>query len=234
MPPWVFMDDIPHWESGVLHQVRLVVHSMGHDFAMSHAQYQDDPDLNAAEAAFAVDEHSWLFPRAQSEFREGVADLRHYSLRLQTTPATATFFTRPDALVTYLQQVNVDLGRMSAHLNAAIIPVAITGQDTPQMIKPTSWWKIDDEFYDARGQCWALVALLRAISQDYGDYLQSRHADLGIRSAIHELVASQQTVWSPMILNGSGFGLFANHSLTLANYVDRAHLDLEDVVTLLR
>jgi hypothetical protein len=36
-----------------------------------------------------------------------------------------------------------------------------------------------------------------------------------------------------MILNGSGYGLFANYSLTMANYISRANaaaLDLRDIM----
>ena len=36
-------------------------------------------------------------------------------------------------------------------------------------------------------------------------------------------LATQETIWSPVILNGSGFGLFANHSLVMANYLARAN-----------
>jgi hypothetical protein len=36
-----------------------------------------------------------------------------------------------------------------------------------------------------------------------------------------------------MILNGSGFGFFANHSLVLASYVSRANAALIDLSNLL-
>ncbi|MGW8311525.1 MAG: DUF2333 family protein [Thiogranum sp.] len=44
---------------------------------------------------------------------------------------------------------------------------------------------------------------------------------------------SQQPTLSPVILNGSGFGLFANYSLTMANYIARANaavIDLRDLL----
>ena len=56
-----------------------------------------------------------------------------------------------------------------------------------------------------------------------------RQAQLSLRAAIHELETTQQTLWSPMVLNGSGFGVFANHSLVMANYLNRAQTDLADV-----
>jgi hypothetical protein len=40
-------------------------------------------------------------------------------------------------------------------------------------------------------------------------------------------------ILSPMILNGNGYGLFANYSLSMANYIARANaaaLDLRDIM----
>jgi hypothetical protein len=44
-----------------------------------------------------------------------------------------------------------------------------------------------------------------------------------VRQIIRELEASLQPLRSPVILNGSGFGFFANHSLVMANYLARAN-----------
>ena len=49
-----------------------------------------------------------------------------------------------------------------------------------------------------------------------------------------ELEATQQTVWSPVILNGTGMGVLANHSLVMANYISRANaaiIDLRDLLS---
>ena len=37
-----------------------------------------------------------------------------------------------------------------------------------------------------------------------------------------ELELTQRRLWSPLILNGTGFGIFANHSLMMANYTLKA------------
>ncbi len=232
-PPGVFLDDMPNWEQGVLTQVRVMVHSLNHDFALSRAQYIEDPDLAAAETAFAVDSHSWIFPPAEHEFKRGVGALQSYEQRLQSNPPAAGFYVSPEALHNYLDEIGVDLGKLSTQLNAALPQADTQLADALPVQQTTSWWHIDDQFYQARGQCWALVPLLRALEVEYGSQLRQHHAELSLRAAIHELEATQQTVWSPVILNGSGFGIFANHSLTLANYIDRAHLDLQDVQLLL-
>ena len=50
---------------------------------------------------------------------------------------------------------------------------------------------------------------------------------------IHEMENALSPVLSPMILNGDGYGMFANYSLAMANYISRANaaaLDLRDVM----
>ena len=97
----------------------------------------------------------------------------------------------------------------------------------------TSWFKLDDNFYEARGASWALLHFLKAIETDFADVLEKKNAKVSLQQIIRELEATQQTVWSPMILNGSGFGTLANHSLVMANYISRANAALIELSELL-
>ena len=97
----------------------------------------------------------------------------------------------------------------------------------------TPWLQIDNVFYEARGQAWALAHLLRAIEVDFADVLAKKNATVSVRQIIRELEAAQATLWSPMILNGSGYGILANHSLVMANYISRANAGLIDLRQLL-
>ena len=60
--------------------------------------------------------------------------------------------------------------------------------------------------------------LLRAIEVDFADVLAKKNATVSVRQIIRELEAAQEPLWSPMVLNGSGYGVLANHSLVLAGY----------------
>ena len=44
---------------------------------------------------------------------------------------------------------------------------------------------------------------------------------------------TQHSIYSPMIVNGRGFGLLANHSLVMASYVSRANAAIIDLRELL-
>ena len=88
-------------------------------------------------------------------------------------------------------------------------------------------------FYEARGAAWALVHFMKAVEHDFESVLQKKNALISLRQIVRELEATQESIWSPMILNGSGFGLFANHSLVMASYISRANaavIDLRDLL----
>ncbi len=76
----------------------------------------------------------------------------------------------------------------------------------------TPWLEIDDVFYEARGTSWALVHFLRAAQFDFADVLEKKNATVSLRQIIRELETSLEPVSSPIILNGRGYGFFANHS----------------------
>ena len=95
------------------------------------------------------------------------------------------------------------------------------------------WLQIDNEFYEARGACYALIHLLKAVEHDFAPVLEDKNALVSLRQIIRELENTQDAVWSPVILNGGGFGFFANHSLVMANYISRASAALGDLRALL-
>jgi hypothetical protein len=75
---------------------------------------------------------------------------------------------------------------------------------------------------------------LHAIEVDFSSVLEKKNALVSLRQIIRELEATQETLWSPMIMNGSGFGLMANHSLVMASYISRANagiIDLRELLT---
>ena len=86
----------------------------------------------------------------------------------------------------------------------------------------------------SRGAAWALIHLLKAVEIDFAPVLQKKNALVSLRQIIRELEGTQAMVWSPMILNGTGFGLLANHSLVMASYISRANaaiIDLRDLLS---
>ena len=78
-----------------------------------------------------------------------------------------------------------------------------------------------------------MLHFLKAAEIEFADVLEDKNALVSLQQIIRELEATQQTVYSPMILNGSGFGMLANHSLVMANYISRANAALIELSELL-
>jgi hypothetical protein len=95
------------------------------------------------------------------------------------------------------------------------------------------WLEIDNIFYETRGYVWTLLHVLKAIEIDFRGVLQGKSALLPMRRIIHKLENTQPAVWSPMILNNSGFGMLTNHSLIMASYISRANAAIIDLRILL-
>lgn len=246
MPPSVWLDNIPNWEFGVLVQVRDLARSMRNDFSRSQSQSAEDVDLIIAEPQFNFDSKSWIFPATENVYQEGIDALYGYLERLQD-PSTpdAQFYARADNLQEWLGQVEKRLGSLSQRLSASVGQIrfntdlagdtaAVQSTETSQqLVVKTPWSKIDDVFYETRGAAWALMHFLKAVEIDFEAVLIKKNALISLRQIIRELEATQRTLWSPMIMNGNGFGLFANHSLVMASYISRANAAVIDLRNLM-
>lgn len=246
MPPGVYLDNIPNWEFGVLVQVRDLSRAFRENFSRSQSQSTEDPDLIVAEPNLHFNNDSWLFPPTESEYGEAIDRLNSYLNRIADPGVVdAQFFARADNLSAWLVNVESRLGSLSQRLSASVgqarINTDVAGEGSATQSTPTSaefavrtpWLQIDDVFYEARGATWALMHFLRAIEVDFAPVLEDKNATASLRQIVRELEASQRTVFFPVILNGSGFGIFANHSLTMANYISRANaaiIDLRDLL----
>ena len=236
LPPGVFMDNIPNWEWGVLVQSRDLAIALRNDFSRSQTQSTEDPDLIKADNHLRIDSESWLFPAAETEYGDAQQALEAYLRRIaDPNQPQSQFYARADNLARYLGVVEKRLGDLSQRLGASVGQVRINtdlagesgaeqSSAAPEVVTvKTPWLELDDVFYEARGSSWALLHFLRAIEADFSGVLEKKNALISLRQIIRELEATQDIVWSPMILNGEGFGFVANHSLVMASYISRAN-----------
>lgn len=246
MPPGIWLDNIKNWEYGVLIQIRDVSKAMRESFSRSQSQSMENPDLALAEPRFNVDHKSWAIPWPEREYKDGQSYLKDYLDNLQNEREyTAQFFARADNLSYWLGSVEKRLGSLSQRLAASVgqrrVNTDLSGDMSTsgsigapsELFVKTDWLKIDDIFYEARGTSWALLHLLKAAEVDFEEVLINKNAAASLKQIIRELEMTQQAVFSPIIVNGRGFGLLANHSLIMASYISRAHsalLDLRDLL----
>ncbi|GAA0832689.1 DUF2333 family protein [Marinomonas arenicola] len=250
MPPGIFMDNMPSWEFGVLVQVRDLARAMRKEFSRSQSQSTEDVNLKVAEPQFNFDNNSWALPSSESEYLRGNKEILEYMDRLagNSSQAPAKFYARADNLVDWLSDVSTRLGSLSQRLSASVVKVRentdLAGNKSAQDASnnnneeaykyvKTPWGQIDNVFYEARGTSWALIHILKSVEVDFAPTLRDKNALVSLRQIIRELESTQESVWSPMILNGSGFGVLANHSLVMASYLSRANAALIDLRSLL-
>ena len=244
LPPGVFMDNIPNWEFGSLMASRDLAQALRNSFSRSQTQSTEDKDLGEADPLLNSPNDRWLLPSSESQYGKATDDLEKYLVRLSDSEdANAHFYARADNLADYLQTVSARLGSLSQRLSASVgqlkvdaapnADVAGKAAQSKAVYVKTPWNKIDDNFYEARGYTWALLEQLKAMRHDFAPILRSKNADASLQQVIRELEESQKALGSPVVLNGSPFGFFANHSLVMANYISRANAAIIDLRTLL-
>ncbi|MBS4051818.1 DUF2333 family protein [Methylomonas rivi] len=243
-PPGLFCDNIQNWEYGALVMLRDATTALRNHFARDQSQSAEDPDLAMAEPYFYYEHNSWALPSTEAEYVKGVEALHKYMLRLQNPTSTsraAQFHSRADNLWQYTEVVIKRLGGLSTRLAASTDKFSGATHGDPNnpvdinmpTIGQTPWMEIDNVFYEARGACWALLHILKAIKHDFSDILLDKRAMNTLDNMIQALENALTPTLSPVVLNGDGFGLFANYSLAMANYIARANaaaLDLRDVM----
>jgi len=247
LPPWIFLDNVPNWEFGVLTQVRDLARTLRNDFSRSQTQSTEDPDLSEADPLFHYSSDRWLPPDTEGRYKKGMEYLESYLTRL-SDPAQpdAQFYARADNLGEWFGLVEKRLGSLSQRLSASVgqmrLNTDLSGDSaaTQSTNSPgevdvkTPWTQIDDVFYEARGSTFALIHFLKGMEVDFHDVLRKKNALISFRQIIRELESTQDPLHAPMVLNGSKFGMFANHSLVMANYISRANAAIMDLRFLLQ
>ncbi|MCP4044747.1 MAG: DUF2333 family protein, partial [Gammaproteobacteria bacterium] len=95
LPPWIFLDNVPNWEFGVLTQVRDLARTMRNDFSRSQTQSTEDIDLMEADPLFHYSNDRWFPPDTEGRYEKANDRLESYLARL-SDPAQpdAQFYAR--------------------------------------------------------------------------------------------------------------------------------------------
>ncbi len=238
-PPGVFLDNMPSWEYGALIMLRDATSALRNHLSRNQSQSAEDPDLAKAEPYFYYERNSWALPSTEVEYEKGISALHSYMERLRQdldAKQPAHFYSRADNLWQYVEVVIKRLGGLSTRLGASTDRYDASIMSTSEKAAPiqrTTWMEIDNIFWEARGAAWALLHIMKAIKYDFRDILLDKRAMNTVDIIIHEMESALAPIMSPVILDGNGYGMFANYSLTMANYIARANaaaLDLRDVM----
>lgn len=252
-PNAFIIDNMPNFELGVVLELRDTVIEFRNNFSRSRAQTEELPYLNRAMGDYNFDENSWLIPATETRYRSGKRHLETYLQEMvDAGEGSGLFVARQDALERYLRTRADRLGsftvrlRRSAAQGYAFNPSPETQNlsTTPDPISPdfegdrtrgvTPWHKRDDIFYEVRGSVWAMYHMMLAIRTDFEGELNEKRAMGLMNRILSELHAASQPLVCPVVLNGSEYGFFHNHSLTAAAHIAKAHVAVNDLRILLR
>ncbi len=239
-PPSVLLDNMPNWEFGVVVASRDLATALRNHLSRTQSQSPEDKDLGIGEPYYYFETDSWILPTTESQYQKGISAFRRYLARLKA--GKAQFSPRADNLTKYVEILAQRLGSYTQRLSASSAvheekELIIRGKPSTAFkpMEKTPWLLVDDNFYEARGYSWALFHIMKAIEEDFHDILKMKAAETPIHQIIRELEATQSSILSPVVLNGSGFGVFANYSLTLATYIAHANaalIDLRDLLSI--
>lgn len=240
-------DNMPNFEFGAVEMSRDLALIMRDSFSKSSSSSIENENLSKMQPKMNFNHNSWnLMASTESNYGDSVVEAKKYLKAIEDhTNTDAQFFARANNLVKYLERVEQKLGSLSKRLsankgqsveNTDLANDSAATQSTyvaSEEFKKTDWLLIDDYVWEARGASWALIHYLKAIEMDFDQVLQKKNAAPTLRQIIKELEATQEYLWSPMVLNGSGFGFVANHSLTMSNYLATANatlINLKDIL----
>lgn len=244
--PSIFMDNLPRWEFGVVEIQRVVTLSLRKDLSRSQSQSMENKDLIEAQTSYNNDHAKWLLPNSETKYKEARDAMMNFTLDMaDPNKSEAQFYTRADNLRDLLEELSKKLGSLSQGLSEASPNVRVntdlandaTAEQSTETSRyvavKTKWNKIDDVFYEARGQSWAMLHILKAVKQDFDTVLSKKNAHASLDQIIKELEDTQQPIGALIILNGEGFGHVANHSFIMANYISRSNAAIIDLIDLL-
>jgi hypothetical protein len=233
-----------------LKEVRDSLGALRNDFSRSQTQSIENIELRKADEFLNYNGDSWMLPSTESEFRQGIEALdRYLDALIAGDDPSARFFTRADNLAAYLSIVEKRLGSYAQRLSASVGDPELTagfvtgdaGGEAPAPAgfgagsrATTPWMEIDNVFYEARGYAWALLHMFQALAIEFEPVLRDKNAKVTVQQIIFDLEQATKRMWSPMVLNGHGFGYVANHSLVLGSYISRANAAVLDLRILLQ
>jgi hypothetical protein len=246
-PVSLWLDNMPHWEFGALVQVRDFARVLRNDFGRAQSQSKENRDLAIADPRFHFNDKSWIFPTTEGQYRVGIEALQRYLAGLENPSRDeARFFVRVDNLRSWLELVAIRLGDLAHRLSASVgeddldayavwdLTADKAASEITERAYKTPRLAVDNAFYEARGATWALLHFMYAIQIDFEPVLHDRKAMVGFKQIIRKLDQAERFMWSPIVLNGTGYGVVANHSLVLASYISRADSAVIDLLDLLK
>lgn len=241
-------DNMRNWEYGAVVQLRVMVQGLRFELSRAGQQSQEHVELREAETRFNFNHDKIVLPSTEKQYKEGIKFLKQYLDAMSAATTEGTYFSsRQDQVIRWLDRQKIMLGDYAARLQnnvgevtfdtgvmTAELPpdIEMAAADTPKKSDHNdinTFRERDDVFYQVRGGVYVMYHTMLAMRKDCEQLLNDSQA-MGIMNRIvNELESACKPMGSPMVLNGSEFGMIQNHSLVLGAHVAKAHLAVQEL-----
>lgn len=242
--PTVLLDNPQNFQLGALEMMRYTARAMRDYLARFGSADAMNQECDHAFTLLSNDPKKWLFPSAESRFKEAINQYRLYRSKLLA--GEAGFSPREDNLKELLQQYVSLLGAINNRLANAPGSQRAKGGQPPVSTSAEAaivqteqygavtvpWRKIDDNFYFAQGAAYVLRQMMVAIKYDFSVILNAKNAGPQVDNIIAVLDHCQ---FEPLIvLNGNMGSITANHSMELHSLMENARQRIRNLSETLR
>lgn len=237
--PSRWTDNPRHFQMGLLEVSKYSARVLRDNLSRLRTTDEIDPECDKVFVNLSNDPTVLFFPNFEGKIKKGSDSLKEYTKNLSTSESH--FYPRSDNLKELLEEYTSLLGGVSTRLSNGPKDTSVklseetAGDELTEgekLVKVgVSWWKIDDEFYYARGISFGLYQMLLATKEDFKDILKLKRADELLDNVITIL---KNTQWEPcVIMNGDPDSVFANHLLNLSSRLQDARQKMGSITRML-
>jgi hypothetical protein len=205
-----FTDNVNEFQLGVLEVTRRATSRLTDNISRTGSTAALNPHLEQAMNGFMLNSDSYLFPPAETQYRNALGKLTLY--KEQLVRSEASFYNRPDNLIPLLKTFEELLGSSDENL----VKSKEENGDT------VSTFSADNYYYYAKGVASAMATILEAVETDFDKTLNARNGDEILHRAIESCHhAANLDPWL-FVTEANLCGIFANHRANMAAHISHA------------
>lgn len=227
-----FMDNKASFQRGVQQATARIAVELADQLGRVRGTSQIDRDLQRARGWMQSDQFTWYFnpfsrlpfgptTPTQSFYSKAIDAFESYNKRLEN--CQATFDARSDNLMAMMDRIAKDIGSTSARI-----------KDRSE--KHNSGWfdfRADNQFYEAKGQLYALYGILRGARADFQKVLEIRRAE-DLWANMEGQIRSALELDPLIVSNGTEDGwIMPTHLTTIGFYILRVRSNMIELRSVL-
>ncbi len=197
-----FTDNVNHYQLGVIEATRRTSIVLAERISRTGSSDPYVRELEQAMSMFAIAPTTWMFPRAEAKYQEGLDNIRIY--RGMLLRKEARFYNRMDNLVPLILTYESILGSVTENL----------------LRRDISFFKADDIFFYSKGVSAMILSAMEGVGVDFLDTLEAAQST-GVYEEIIFSLRQITAMKPPIILDGGPNSIWANHRANVAGPMSR-------------